>query len=110
MGIIINGKKYEGQNLSIINNRVIIDGKDVTDKDDDSKVINIHCESDINSIEVDNCNKLEVLGDAGHITTTNGNVIIGGNVSGDVKTTNGNVKCENINGSVSTKNGNVIRK
>jgi hypothetical protein len=39
--IKINGKTYFGNNIQVINNKVIIDGKDVTNEHTDSKEISI---------------------------------------------------------------------
>lgn len=104
MAVIINGTVYSGNNLQISGNKIIIDGKDVTP---DSKEININVTADIQSIEVDCCNSFIMKGNAGRIKSTNGNIEIDGNVSGDVETTNGNIRCGSISGSVKTKNGNI---
>ena len=103
----INGKTYKGNNVSMINNKIFIDGKEVTDTDDDSKVINIKIEGNIETLNIDTCDKLDVIGECGIINSKNGNVVINGNVSGDVTNKNGNIVCGNVSGDVDNKNGNI---
>lgn len=102
--ITINGNKYSGSNVVVLNNKVIIDGKDVTP---DSKNIEIKIDGDINELKVDNCNNIEVNGNVNNIKTQNGDVEINGNINGSITSMNGDIDCHNIGGSVSTVNGNV---
>ena len=104
--VVINGKKYSGNSVSVMDNKVFIDGKRV-DQSDDEKVINIVVEGNINSLEVDSCEKLEVTGNCGNVASKNGNIRINGDVSGDVTNKNGDIDCFNVGGDVSTKNGDV---
>ena len=108
--IVINGKTISasGRNVSIINNRVIVDGKDVTPDLAETKEINIMVEGPIERLQVDACNKIGVRGNVGSIKTQSGNVdILSGNVQGSVQTMSGDVTCGNIAGSVSTMSGNI---
>lgn len=50
--VTINGKTYKGNNVSMINNKVFIDGKEVTGDDSDSKVINIKIEGNIETLSI----------------------------------------------------------
>lgn len=102
--ININNKRYSGQNITVTNGKIIIDGQDVTP---DSKNIYIHVDSFINEINVDVCDEISVGGDVGSVTTQSGNVNIVNNVNGNVKTMSGNVKCNNVTGNVNTMSGNV---
>lgn len=106
--ITINGKTYSGNNISISGNKVYIDGK-MADNEHD-KEINIIVNGNVESLDVDNCNKIQITGDCKTAKTTNGDLDIAGNISGDVSTTNGNVDCQNVHGNVSTKNGNIKHK
>jgi hypothetical protein len=107
--IKINGKSYQGNNVSIINNKVYIDGVLQNDSvDSNSKQIYITIEGNIEKLEVDNCDEIKVNGDVNVLDTKNGNVVCK-NVHGDVTSKNGNIVCTQINGNVETKNGNVIR-
>lgn len=105
--ITINGKSFKGNNVSIINNEVIIDGKKAN-SDDDSKIINISIDGNIESLNVDYCEKIEVVGECESVSSKNGNIAIQGNVSGDVTNKNGNIICRNVGGDASTKNGDVV--
>lgn len=105
--ITINGKTYKGNNLQISGNQVLIDGKRV-DQQEDEKVINITVEGNIDTLDVDYCDKLEITGDCGSVTSKNGNIQVKGNVNGDVTNKNGNIVCRNVAGDAETKNGDVI--
>lgn len=105
--VIINGKRFKGNNLTIKNNKVYIDGKLVEDDVVEEKNITINIEGDIEKVKVDNCNLITVNGDCGSISTTNGDVKTLGNINGNVSTTNGNVRASTISGDVSTVNGDI---
>lgn len=120
MGITIGNVTYHGNNISIINGRVIIDGKDVTP---DGKQITINVTGDIQELNVDSCDKVtvtgnvgslktstgdvEVDGNVGSLNTSTGDVEVNGNVEGDLESQNGDISCQNVGGSVSTKNGDI---
>lgn len=105
--IKINNKVYNGNSISIINNKVIIDGNDVTPE---SKDINIIVEGNIESIKADTCNTISVTGSIGSISTMSGDVEIGGNVSGSISTMSGDVDCNNVGGNISTMSGDIKYK
>lgn len=117
--IIINGKSYTGSSISINNNRIIINGNQINE---DSKVINITIDGNIDSLDVDYCEKVVVNGFVNKLSTTSGDVECGnvnqtvktvsgdiecGNVGGDVSSTSGDIKAQNINGSVKTLSGDI---
>lgn len=109
----INGQQISvgnlnNQKITIRNNRVIVNGVDITP---DSKDIKIEITGDVGVIDCDNTNYIKVSGSVNeYVKTTNGDVNIKGNVGGNVQTTNGDVECLNINGSVKTTNGDVLHK
>ena len=121
--MIINNMSHVGKSITIIGDKVIIDGKDVTP---DSKSINITINGNIDIMNVDRCSKIEVLtGNVGSISTVSGNIVccnVGGaissvsgdveceNVTGNIKTTSGDVKCGAVSGSVSTMSGDIRNK
>lgn len=109
--ITINGNtisgNLSGRNIYINNNKIIIDGVDVTP---DSKEINITVSGNIEQLSVDSCNKFSVTGDVGNLKTINGDVDVTGNVNGSVKTVSGDIDCGNISGDVSTVSGDVKHK
>lgn len=102
----INGVRYEGNNVTIIDGKVTIDGKAV-DVDDKSKVINVIITGNVKNLEVGNCNKLKLFGECGNVNSINGNIDIQGNVTGDVTNKNGNINCSKIEGNATNKNGNI---
>ena len=103
----INGVSYNGNNVTIINGKVIVDGKDMTP---DAKNIIIHVDGDISKLSVDICDKLSVTGNVTDLSTVSGDVTIGGSVGQNVKTVSGDVKCGNIAGKVTTVSGDIKNK
>lgn len=90
-GSMISGSS--GKNITIINGRVIIDGKDVTQ---DSKEINITIYGNIDQLQVDSCSTISVSGDAGTIKSQSGDIDIAGNVFGSVSNMSGNISCGDV--------------
>ena len=106
--ININGKRYEGNSISVNGNKITIDGKDVTPNE---KEIVITVLGNIEKLDVDSCKKIAIVGNCGSVKTMSGNVDIDSYVSGNVKTMSGSVDCSgNISGSVSTMSGNIKSK
>lgn len=101
--IIINNSNYTGKSVTIVNGKVIVDGKDVTP---DSKEVTITVNGDIESLSCDYTNSIEVNGNVGDIQGGSGNIKCM-NVTGDVKTGSGNVRCGDIGGDAKTGSGNV---
>lgn len=103
--ININGVTItSGRSITITNNRVIIDGKDVTP---DAKDIRIEVQGNVGAIEADACSVISVTGDVtGDVSTQSGNVQCG-NVGGNVKTMSGNVRCDAVAGNVKTMSGDI---
>lgn len=89
--IVINGVTISGggQNVTIRNGKVIVDGKNVTP---DAKEINIFVTGNVQCIEADACQKISVTGDAGSVITQSGNVEVGGAIGGNVNTMSGDIK------------------
>lgn len=102
--IQINGKVYQGNSISIKNGNIIIDGNKV---ETDEKQISISVDGNIESIDADCCERIEVTGNSGKISTMSGDVRIGGDVNGSIKTMSGDVRCGNVTGSVDTLSGDV---
>jgi lipopolysaccharide assembly outer membrane protein LptD (OstA) len=121
--IKVNGITYNGNNLKMINNKVIIDGVDVSP---DSKIINVLVHGDVNNLSVDSANEIVVAGDCSQVNTSSGDVEVGGNVdyinttSGDVKvdgdvmenvaTTSGDIECSKVGGNASTRSGDIDKR
>ena len=100
----INGAIYSGDNIVITNNKILVNGKDVTP---DSKEINISVVGNIEQLKVDACNKVSVEGSVTSISTQSGDVEVTGDISGGVQTMSGDVNCGNVGGSISTMSGDI---
>lgn len=94
----INGRTYTGNSIQMIGNRIVIDGKDVTDASgvDMKSVLEIKVTGDVQDVSADK--GLTVVG------TVKGNIDARGSVNcedikGDVKA-GGSVNADNVGGSV----------
>lgn len=101
--ITINGKTYVGNNISVVNDRVIIDGKPV--EDPGKGIVSIKIEGDLASLHSDLAVTVNgnVQGDV-----EAGNSVTCGNVKGNVKAGN-SVNCGDISGTAKAGNS-VTRK
>lgn len=104
--ITINRKSFQGKNLSMLGDKIYIDGKLITG-DDNQKEINITVDANIESLHIDYCNNLHVIGDCQSVVSKNGDILIKGNVIGDVINKNGNIICRDVAGNVDNKNGTI---
>ena len=103
--VIINGKLIQGNgNISVINNKIYVDGKDITP---DAKEINIQVNGNINELKIDVANKLLIQGNVTNIQSTSADIQIKGNVLQNIRTTSGDVKCEQVLGNIKTVSGDV---
>jgi hypothetical protein len=109
MGSIIrvNNVEYRGNSISISNGKVIIDGVEVKGTKDEKK-INIVVEGNLESLDVDCCDKVEINGSADQVKTLSGNVHVKGDVTDSIKTMSGNVHVSGaVGGKVKTMSGNI---
>ncbi|CAL7891850.1 hypothetical protein [Fusobacterium necrophorum] len=104
--IIINGKEYTGKNISIINNKVMIDGREYQEE---GKEIYIVIQGDIESLELEQCSKISVYGNAKTVKTMSGDVECY-TIEGNVSTMSGDVISKEIHGNVSTMSGKIRRR
>jgi len=102
--IVVNGKQYNGNNVSMRNGIVYIDGK-LADTNDE-KVITITVTGNIQSLEADYCKSIIVNGDVNKLQTTSGDVECG-NVTGNIQSTSGDIECGNIGGDASSTSGDI---
>ena len=80
--VTINGKTYRGNNISIQNGTVYVDGKAVDDSEpDDNGILKVQITGDVGLVECDR------------------SVTVKGNVNGDVRA-KGSVRCGAIGGNV----------
>lgn len=104
--IIIDGREFAGQNISINGNKVTVDG--VVQDGELVGDIRIEIYGDVDHID-SGSGDVTVSGSAGTVSTMSGSVECG-SVGGFVKTMSGNVTCGAVTGSVSTMSGNVRHK
>ena len=95
----------KGNNVSIINNKIFVDGKEIGTEE---KEINIIVEGNLDKLEVDCCNLIKVNGVTKDVEVSNGNITISGDVKGNVNNINGNIIAKVINGNCKTKNGDIL--
>jgi hypothetical protein len=101
--ITINGVSYYGNNISINNGNIKIDGINVAVNE---KMINISVNGNVDQLSVDSCESLIVSGNVADVKTVSGDVNCQ-NVLGSVKTVSGDVSAKNINGNVNTVSGDI---
>lgn len=102
--IQINNKGYAGRSITIVNGKVIVDGKDVTPE---GKEITISVQGNIDSLEVDYANSISITGDVYKARSGSGDISCG-NITGGAQTGSGDIDCGVINGDVQTGSGDVI--
>lgn len=93
-----------GRNITIINGKVTVDGKDVTP---DGKAITIQVEGNVDTLSVDACQTVTIDGSAGSVQSASGDITIGGDVTGGVQTASGDVSCSIVSGDVITASGDI---
>jgi hypothetical protein len=97
--IIVNGKKYQvqGTNVSVRNNRIYVDGKDITDGAEPfAGIVEIRWEGALAALQSDAA--VNVDGDVKGDVKAEGSVNCG-HVGGDVKA-EGSVNCGRVTGKV----------
>jgi hypothetical protein len=104
--VTIDGRTFSGNSISIVNDRVIIDGVE----QDGALVgpISITVNGNAESVETVS-GSVEVSGSVGRIKTMSGDVECG-DVHGDVGTMSGDVTCGAISGNVKTMSGDISHR
>lgn len=102
--ITIDGRTFKGNNVSIIGNKVVIDG--VEQSGELVGNIRITVNGNVDNIETTS-GDIEVRGAVGEVETTSGDVIVHSNISGSVKTMSGDVTAGSIGGNVKTMSGDI---
>lgn len=111
--ISIGGKtiKVSGKSVSVINGKVIVDGKEITDLSNSGiPAITIIVEGNTNSIEVDVANTVTVHGNAEKVSSVSGDIHISGHISGTVSSVSGDILAKEIKGNVSTVSGDISNR
>ena len=103
--VSIDGKTFSGNNITIINGEVIIDG--VTQDGELTGDINVVVNGNVDRIE--NSIGTVTANAVGNVSTQSGDVNCD-DVSGSVSTMSGDVYCDSISGNVSTMSGDIARR
>lgn len=109
MAIVIGNQSFSGQNVTISNNRIIIDGVDITNNLPDQKTFNIKITGNLETLKVDVCQKIQINGTVGQVQTKSGDIDCG-DVKGSITTMSGDVDCGTVSGSIQTMSGDVKYK
>jgi hypothetical protein len=105
--VTINGKTHilDGNNISINNNNITVDGKLIVLPDE--KNINIKIEGNVGPVDVEHCTQLMINGDViGNLACASGDIKCG-DITGDCSSISGNIKTRQINGNAKTVSGNI---
>lgn len=100
--INIGGKTYSGKNITVINNKVTVDGVGV----ESSHPYIIKIDGNVDVVKVDACIELAINGVSGNVSTMSGDVNCR-DIGGNVTTMSGDVKANKISGSVSSMSGDI---
>lgn len=106
---IVGGKisrSYTGNNISIINGEVIVDGVKVDDFGNTNNSINITVNGHVDKIE-NEVGDIEVHGDSGTIDLDTGDISIDGDVSGSIYLDVGDIDCGNVSGNIKVDTGDI---
>ena len=105
--ITINGLTVSGRSVVINNNKVIVDGEEVSSGD--SKKLDIVITGNVDNLQVDS-GTVKVDGNVSQVATQSGSVTIGGDVRGSVSSMSGSVSVDGkVGGSVTTMSGSIRR-
>ena len=104
----INGISISGNNISISNGKIIVDGKEYKPDDDKRLAItHVTVQGSVVKLEVSQGN-VTVTGNTGDIECDQGNVTVGGSVTGNIECDMGNIDIQgSVSGSASADMGNV---
>jgi len=100
--ITINGKSYNSSSITIKNNQVIVNGKEI----DMEKALTVVIEGNVESLKADVCKQITVKGSVDQLSTMDGDVTCG-DVLGSVSTMSGDIEAKSIKGSVQTMSGDI---
>ena len=101
--VSINGREFSGRNISIVGDKVVIDG--VEQGKSLVGPINVVVNGNAESVETSS-GSVEVAGSAGRVKTMSGSVRCG-DVSGDVSNMSGDINCHSIAGKAKTMSGDI---
>lgn len=104
--IVIDGREFTGNNITIRDNKVVVDGVEQSGELVGDIKIDVH--GDVASLNAGS-GDVTISGSCGPVSTMSGDVHCG-DVTGNIKTMSGDVTCGSVQGGVSTMSGNIRRK
>lgn len=108
----VNGKVYSGNNITVVNGKVFIDGKLANEEQVNEKIVNIKLTAGDNSnITIEGCSTIQLYGNINSLRTGSGDIEVFGNCQ-NVQTGSGDVDFETLTegGSVKTGSGDITYK
>jgi hypothetical protein len=102
-GSTINGVAYVGNSVSIVDGKVIVDGRE--QEGTLEQVVNIQVQGNVEELSTVS-GDVRVAGDVGSLRTTSGDVHCA-SVKGSVETVSGDVRAKTVLGSVKTVSGDI---
>jgi uncharacterized protein (DUF342 family) len=104
--INVNGNSYNGNNISICNGKIIVDGKNVTPKDETTIMIQV--DGNVERIDAGSFHVMAVRGNVGSIKSASGDIEVNGNVEGDVESMSGDIDVNGgVKGNCKTMSGDI---
>lgn len=100
----VNGHSVVGRNVTVINGKVIVDGKPVDIPE--AKEIHVTIEGDLGSLRLD-AGQVTIQGSVGDVQMDNGSVSVGMDIKGKVTLSQGKVACQDVYADVSVDIGSV---
>lgn len=73
----------------------------------DHQEITINIQGDVERLEVEQCEKIHIHGNAGRVKVNCGSVDVTGDIKGDANVNCGNIHCQSIEGDASTTMGDI---
>lgn len=107
VGTVIGAPKII-KSMVINNGKIIIDGK-ATDIPTDYPNITINIQGDIERLEVEQCEKINISGNAKRVKTNCGSIDVQGDIQGDAHTNCGSISCKVVEGDAHTNMGSIYK-
>lgn len=96
------------KSMTISGSKIIIDGK-VVNIPTDYPSITINIQGDIERLEVEQCDKINISGNARRVKTNCGSIDVKGNIEGDAHTNCGSISCKVVEGDAHTNMGSIYK-
>lgn len=105
--VTINGQSFSGSNISIVNGKVVVDGKTQDMELKGIGPITVQVDGDVNQVKTGSGS---VYAKNVHTIQTGSGDVECGSVGGNITTGSGDVACQDVAGSIKTGSGDVIQR